>query len=802
MLSTPARRSDLLVRVTALLGFAILVTYLATRAVGAIQPSEQSLTGSLLLAAANLEAVVLLAFAAQAASRTAWRACFAWGALAAGQACRLVGELSVAWPSLAAGRTMPSVVMLVGYTAYYPLIIAGLLYLPLLALTRRERINLLVDLGLLAIGLAIILWSVWFGAAMTLGAAPIERLFRAVASPAGDSAILYAVVWLLLRQFENRARPLLLLAVAASLLLLTDLVVSFQALLGHSSSGSWTQAGWLLSYGLLAIAGGYQAVGRTASSVPMSRLVGRQLAARLQSALSYLPYGMVGLAFAVLLLDRAQLWSVNATLIGWSVAGVIVLVVLRQVLASRETERLLGAERRWRESDGILLELSRRLLAAQDEASAGAQATEIAALALHANQALLALPDAEGRLEMRAAWGRRDEPDLSIYFEPGNRSQIGMTVARGLPVRVDGTNPATDFEVGAVLAQHHSAASLSVPMLVDGRLAGALLVSSREPRQFDEVEIGLLVLIANQTAAAYDKLRLFGVSRRQLDELKVLHAIANAGAEAGDEDAYLERVTAIIGESLFPNHFGVMLLEPDTGILRSHRSYRGDNGFSTPIGHGVTGHVALTAQPSRVADVSLDPRYLAAEHGMQSELCVPLISGEQVLGVINIESTRRAAFEAADERLLVTIARQVATALAKLRLFERLIQAEHQRAGELEAVRQASLGLTASLDLQAVLKAILNSTMRMVTGARQAFIFLYHTEGGGRLTFAAERTRDGAGEGYWEPRPEGLTYKVARLGEVVIVPICARRRYSGTALENGVGRSSGCRSRLGRVWWA
>src|SRR5690349_7069007 len=112
MLSTPARRSDLLVRVTALLGFAILVTYLATRAVGAIQPSEQSLTGSLLLAAANLEAVVLLTFAAQAASRTAWRACFAWGALAAGQACRLVGELSVAWPSLAAGRTMPPVVML------------------------------------------------------------------------------------------------------------------------------------------------------------------------------------------------------------------------------------------------------------------------------------------------------------------------------------------------------------------------------------------------------------------------------------------------------------------------------------------------------------------------------------------------------------------------------------------------------------------------------------------------------------------------------------------------------------------
>src|SRR5262245_19949791 len=109
----------------------------------------------------------------------------------------------------------------------------------------------------------------------------------------------------------------------------------------------------------------------------------------------------------------------------------------------------------------------------------------------------------------------------------------------------------------------------------------------------------------------------------------------------------------------------------------------------TSVGHGVTGHVALTAQPCRVADVHQGPRYLAAEDGVQSELCVPLVSGEQVLGVINVESEQLAAFEAADERLLVTIAQQVATALAKLRLFDRLIQAQHQRAGELEAVRQA-----------------------------------------------------------------------------------------------------------------
>src|SRR5690606_39247364 len=163
-------------------------------------------------------------------------------------------------------------------------------------------------------------------------------------------------------------------------------------------------------------------------------------------------------------------------------------------------------------------------------------------------------------------------------------------------------------------------------------------------------------------------------------------------------------LTRIVGDKLYSDNLGVMLVDRAGGVLRSHPSYRGNREFVTPLGVGITGHVALTGQPARVGDVSQDPRYLEIEPGNRSELCVPLAAGDQVLGVLNVESQRPNAFSQADERLLVTIARQLATALEKLRLFERVYQAEQQRAGELEAVRQASLGLTASLDLQAVLR--------------------------------------------------------------------------------------------------
>ena len=770
MLSATTHRSDWPIRLTAGLAVAILLIYLAGQFVLAANPAARDLSGNALLALASLEATVLLVLAARVAVRTASRAGLAWGLLAAAQACSLLGTV-IWWASgaAAAGQPMPPIVLLT-YAAYYPLFTVGLLNLPVLAMSRGERVNLLVDLGLLGIGSAIILWTLWFGPATAMGAASVGRLVRAVANPAGDLVILFAVVWLLLRQFENRARPLLLLAVAASLLLLTDLAVGFQFLAGHFGSSGWMNAGWLVSYGLLAIAGAYQASGRAAPALPVARLVGRQAARRIQTALPLVPYVVLVVALGVLLWYRSQLTFVNTQVVSWGVVCAIALVVLRQILASRETQRLLRAERRRRESDGILLELSRRLLAAADEASVGAHVVEIAALAFHANQALLALADSDGRLVLQAAWGRANELGGNASFEPGRQSQIGYTVAQGQPVSADGFTPPVGFAAGAVLSALGASASLSVPLLLDGRQAGALLIASREPRRFDDGEVGLLVLIANQTASAIDKLRLFGVTKRQVDELTVLHAIATASADAGDEDSFLERVTTIVGNVLFSAHFGVMLVEPETRRLRSHRSYRGNTNFATALGHGITGHVALTGQSARVADVSLDPRYVMAEAGVRSELCVPLVSGELVLGVINVDSTQVGAFTPADERLLITIARQVATALAKLRLFEQLIQAEHERAGELETVRQASLGLTASLDLQTVLKAILQSTMRMVPGAWQAFIFLYRAEAGGRLTFAAARARDGAGEDYWEPRPHGLSYQVARQGEMVIVP--------------------------------
>jgi len=90
-----------------------------------------------------------------------------------------------------------------------------------------------------------------------------------------------------------------------------------------------------------------------------------------------------------------------------------------------------------------------------------------------------------------------------------------------------------------------------------------------------------------------------------------------------------------------------------------------------------------------------------------------------------------------------------------------------QQADELDALKKLSLNLTSSLDLQTVLDAVVMEAMRLVKDAHTADIFLYSN---GEVTFGAAMDMTGTRtKPYSDPRPEGLTFTVARGGEPIIV---------------------------------
>jgi diguanylate cyclase (GGDEF)-like protein len=90
-----------------------------------------------------------------------------------------------------------------------------------------------------------------------------------------------------------------------------------------------------------------------------------------------------------------------------------------------------------------------------------------------------------------------------------------------------------------------------------------------------------------------------------------------------------------------------------------------------------------------------------------------------------------------------------------------------QQTDELDALKKLSIHLTSSLDLPDVLDAVTSETMRLIANAHDVNIFLYKNK---KLTFGASLDSEGNRNKVWsKPRMNGLTYTVARDGEMIII---------------------------------
>lgn len=115
------------------------------------------------------------------------------------------------------------------------------------------------------------------------------------------------------------------------------------------------------------------------------------------------------------------------------------------------------------------------------------------------------------------------------------------------------------------------------------------------------------------------------------------------------------------------------------------------------VGHGVMGRVAKLRQPILVEDVRKLPDYVSGIPGACSELAVPLVSRDKLVGVFNVESPRPGAFSEADIDPLLTLGRQAAISIENARLYERLrsVSEDYQQLNQFNEriLKSVSLGI-------------------------------------------------------------------------------------------------------------
>src|SRR5207244_12997125 len=112
-----------------------------------------------------------------------------------------------------------------------------------------------------------------------------------------------------------------------------------------------------------------------------------------------------------------------------------------------------------------------------------------------------------------------------------------------------------------------------------------------------------------------------------------------------------------------------------------------------PLGMGIVGHAAEQRQAVLVRDVKKDSRYIETNPETRSELAAPLIYKDKVIGVLDLEHTRRGFFTDDHERTITTLGAQVAIAIENARLYEEIARQEKRLERDLALARELQFRL-------------------------------------------------------------------------------------------------------------
>jgi sigma-B regulation protein RsbU (phosphoserine phosphatase) len=238
---------------------------------------------------------------------------------------------------------------------------------------------------------------------------------------------------------------------------------------------------------------------------------------------------------------------------------------------------------------------------------------------------------------------------------------------------------------------------LAVPLIVKNRVIGVLDIQAPQIGYFSEEHARLLTLIASRIASAIENARLYTRASRQARILTVLNEISRELTAILDLDRLFQRIGELLHRLIDYHMFSILLLDA-TGTRLQHRFTLRFNEKvrakgEIELGKGLVGYAAQHRQPVLAADVSKDSRYIEGNPETRSELVVPLIYKENVIGVLDLEHTRLGYFRDGHVRTLTTLAAQIAIAIENARLYERIARQEHRMERELAMARQVQYSL-------------------------------------------------------------------------------------------------------------
>jgi phosphoserine phosphatase RsbU/P len=306
--------------------------------------------------------------------------------------------------------------------------------------------------------------------------------------------------------------------------------------------------------------------------------------------------------------------------------------------------------------------------------------------------AILLLNDRTQELRFRFQIGHRPEVAAKIRVKIGE-GVTGRAVKERRSILVNDVTREAEY----IKAVAHVRSELAVPLITKNRVIGVIDIEAPQPGYFKEEHARLLTLIASRIAVSIDNARLYSRVLRQANTLALLNEISREFTSILNLDQLLKRVGDLLLEIIDYQMFSILLLDESKQKLVHRFSLRFKESVhikhDIPLGRGLVGAAAEQKKVILAPDVSKDPRYINVNPETRSELCLPLIYKDTVIGVLDLEHTRRGYFTEDHVRTMTTLAAQLAIAIENAQLYERITLEERRLERDLSMAREVQLHL-------------------------------------------------------------------------------------------------------------
>ncbi len=338
--------------------------------------------------------------------------------------------------------------------------------------------------------------------------------------------------------------------------------------------------------------------------------------------------------------------------------------------------------------------------------------------------------------------GAADDIPVRIGEGIGGRAMAERRVVRTGDYLADQAFEHTP-ELDAYIRRRGMASVMTAPLVSSAGGLGALTVQSARRHAFDEGDAELLRLLADQAAIAITNARLYdelgeesAALARQTDSQQRLLQINERLLSTLEPASVLELIADGLKSVVWYDYLGVYRVEHEEGILRPvlarDRNAEAVLGYPIPRGQGVTWWSVEHRQPVLLNDALADPRVIRIPNTPDEEeaiIIVPLISGDEVIGAMNIARRGGAevSFSDPDFELVQLFAGQAAVAITNARLYEQL----RERADAQKALAEIAAQIASLHEPQTVLDRAVADAARLL-GADRAQINLL-ADGGAHL---------------------------------------------------------------------